>query len=175
MSIRSICDKVHCNVSAISYHFGSKEELYQSCLKEEGQNVMAIINSVLTTPENKADFKAKLKLFLDQFFEHSYMNREAILIISKDVNSKSAMDSVHTIFNQIPEAITAFLREAQEKDIIRKDIEVEFLCNYLTNPIFMQVLFAEVSKSFKQKNMADPQARHDFVAQHIDILTAGIF
>lgn len=136
---------------------------------------MAIINSVLTTPENKADFKAKLKLFLDQFFEHSYMNREAILIISKDVNSKSAMDSVHTIFNQIPESITAFLREAQERDIIRKDIEVEFLCNYLTNPVFMQVLFAEVSKSFKQKNMADPQARHDFVAQHIDILTSGIF
>lgn len=161
-------------MSAISYHYGSKEELYHACLKEEGKNVLALIQSILTPPEDKADFKAKLKLFMDQFFEQSFNNRETILIISKDAGSRSAMESVENIFNEIPLAIGSFLEAAQKKGIIRKELDVGFICGNLMDPIFMQVLFADLPKSIKRKDIADPKVRHEFVCQQLDILTRGI-
>lgn len=175
VSIRNICDKVNCNVSAISYHFGSKGELYHACLKEEGKSVMVLIQSVLTDPEDQADFKAKLKLFIDQFFEHSYNNREAILIISKDAGSKSTMKHVENIFNEIPLGITAFLEAAQKKGIIREDLDVGLVCSSILDPIFMKVLFADLPKNIKRKDINDPVVRHEFVCQQADILTRGLF
>lgn len=166
---------MNCNVSAISYHFGSKEELYRSCLKEEGQSLIALVQSILIAPENQADFKAKLKLYLSQFFDHAMLNRDSILIVSKDANSKSAMETVHTIFSKIPESITAFLQEAQAKEIIRKEIDIQSLCHMITSPIFMQVLFADQTRLYKQKDLAVAQFRHQFVDQQVEILTNGIF
>src|SRR5690606_8340540 len=116
-----------CNVSAISYHFGGKDELYQACLKDDGLNIIQIMETILTPPTSLEDFKAKLCLFLNQHFDNSYNNRELILIISKDVSSKNAMDSINKIFHKIPETIENFFKTAQNAGIIRKDLDVSML------------------------------------------------
>lgn len=103
------------------------------------------------------------------------LNRDSILIVSKDATSKSAMETVQTIFSKIPESITSFLQEAQEKEIIRKEIDIHSLCQMLTSPIFMQVLFADQSRLYKQKDLAVAQFRYQFVDQQVEILINGIF
>lgn len=174
-SIRSICEKATCNVSAISYHFGSKEELYRECLKEDGAQIVNLVQSVLTSPENEADLKVKLKLFMNKFFEYSVENRELILIISRDVNSKMAMDTLNNVCSQFPEILSAFFKEAQDKGILRKDIDPQILGEFIVQPIFMQVLFAESNKNYKQRNVAEPAFRQHLVDQQLLILFNNIF
>jgi AcrR family transcriptional regulator len=158
-------------VSAISYHFGGKEELYQACLKAD-LNILHIMETILTPPTSLEDFKAKLCLFLNQHFDSSYNNRELILILSKDVNSKNAIDSINKIFHKIPETIEGFFKSAQNLGIIRKELNVSMLCDQILSPVFMQVLFLE--RISKQKNVADPQYRRQFVEQQITSLMKGI-
>ncbi len=173
VSIRTICEKIPCNVSAISYHFGSKEGLYSECFRLEGHDLQAIIATVLTDPENQADFKTKLSLFLNQFFEHSFKNRETILIIGKDVGSKSAMESMEKIFKVIPDGITRFLQIAQDRHILNKNLNINFMCSYLIDPLFMQILFLEQSKP--KRNFSDSHVRQDFIEQLLAIFFRGVF
>lgn len=160
-------------MSAISYHFGSKEGLYRECFQEEGQDLLTIVKMTLTPPENKVDFKTRLSTFLNQYFDHSFKNRETILLLGKDVGSKSAMESIEKLFNEIPDGIIRFLISAQDKKIIRADLNLDYLCSFLLDPIFMQVLFADHTKL--KKAFSDPQVRKDFVDQHLSVFFNSIF
>lgn len=175
VSIRTICDKADCNVSAISYHFGSKEELYRACLSEDGMNILQLMKNFLTPAASKEDFEMKLRLFLNQFFSYSMNDRDLILMISKDVNSKLAMESIHKIFHKIPETMITFVKDAQDRGIVRRDICPDVFSDLVTQPLFMNVLFAESARHLKQKNVADPAFRASFIDQQIRILLETIF
>lgn len=162
-------------MSAISYHFGSKEELYRACLCEEGSNVIQMMEQILLPVEGKEDFKAKLRLFLLQLFEHNANNKEVIHMVSKDVSSKLAVESLHKIFQRVPEKLTEFFQDAIDKGIVRKDLDPTVLGDIITNPLFTQTLFSDVSRFGRHKNVADPAYRSHFVDQQLSLLFESIF
>ncbi len=173
VSTRAICEKASCNISAISYHFGSKEELYRACLTEDGSNIIQLMNTILSSIEDEADFKAKLRIFMIQMFDYFMNNRDLILMISKDVNSRLAMESIHKIFNKIPDKLTGFFKEAIEKGILRKDIDPETLGQLIINPLFMQTLFSE--KPSKNRILSDANERNSFIEQQLLVFFQSIF
>ena len=175
VSTRLICDKAKCNVSAISYHFGSKEELYRACLKTDGVNIMTLMKNVLSPATDLADLKAKLRLFLAQFYDYSVQNKELIHIISRDISSKSTYDTIHTVFQEFPETFTVFLADAQAKNILNKELDPRFLSKMVTNQVFMQVLFSDHSKSYFNQDISDPKYREFLIDQQLRVLFKGIF
>jgi AcrR family transcriptional regulator len=175
VSIRAISDKATCNVSAISYHFGNKEELYRACLKEEGMNIMTLFKSILLPPVDRADLEAKLRLFLGQFYEYSLNNRELILILAKDISSKITHECMQSNFDHIPSTITIFFKQAQDKGIIRASLDSGTIAELLCNSVFMNVLFADFNKTYKKKNLADSTYRQELIEKQISILRSGLF
>lgn len=174
VSIRSICEKADCNVSAISYHFGSKEELYRACLCGDGLNVIQLMDQILLPVEGKDDFKAKLRLFLLQLFEHNVQNKEVIHMISKDVSSKLAIESLHKIFHRIPEKLTEFFQTAIDRGVVRSDLDPKVLGDIITQPLFIQTLFSEASKFGGHKNVSDPTYRAHFIDQLLSLIFESI-
>ena len=174
VSTRLICEKAVCNISAISYHFGSKEELYHACLSDQGSNFLQLTESILLTPENEADFKVRLKCFMSQFFDHSIKNRELILMISKDANSKFAMESLHKIFQVIPEKLTFFFQKSIEQGLIRSDVDPSILCDQIINAYFVQTLFAETNQTFKKTSALDSSYRARFIEQQLKTIIDGV-
>jgi AcrR family transcriptional regulator len=175
VSTRLICDKAKCNVSAISYHFGSKEELYRACLKMDGTNILTMMKNVLSPATDVHDLKAKLRLFLAQFYEYSVQNKELIHIISRDVSSRSTYETIHTVFQEFPETFTVFLADAQTKSIINKELDPRVLSKMVTNQVFMQVLFSDLSKSYFNQDIADSAFRDFLIDQQLRVLFKGIF
>ena len=135
--------------------------------------MLALIKTVLTAPENETDLKNKLEKFLIQFFDHCYKNRETILIIGKDVGSKSAMDSIEKIFNEIPCGIISFLQIAQDRKFIRTDLNIAYICSFLIDPLFMQILFLDHEKP--KRNFSDPDVRKDFIRQQLSLIFSSLF
>lgn len=159
-------------MSAISYHFGGKDELYKACLSEEGSNILHFMETILTEPLGLDDFKAKLRLYMIHHFEHAVKNRELILMISRDVSSKAAMVNVHKIFRNVPDRMNSFFEEAQKKGFIKPTVKTDYLGDYFLGPIFMQVLFAE--NLIEPKDVYSPQFREQFVTELIENFLNGI-
>ncbi len=159
-------------MSAISYHFGSKDELYRACLREEGMSLLHLMERILTPPTSKEDFKLKLSLFLNEYFANTVRKRDLILIVSKDVNSKNAMGSINDIFQKIPLITNEFFLAAQKNGIISESLETTLLGDLFLNPLFMQVLFAD---RFVHKNdVTSPEFQKKYVSQQIDVILNGL-
>lgn len=131
------------------------------------------MNTILSSIEDEADFKAKLRIFMIQMFDYFMNNRDLILMISKDVNSRLAMESIHKIFNKIPDKLTGFFKEAIEKGILRKDIDPVTLGQLIINPLFMQTLFSE--KPSKNRILSDANERNSFIEQQLLVFFQSIF
>lgn len=174
VSIRSICDKASCNVSAISYHFGSKEELYRACLEQDGSYISGLIDRILTPPENAADFKVKLRLFVEQNFEYFVNNRDLVLMISKDATSQMAMNTIHKIFHTIPEKLEAFFQQAIDKKILNPKVNPAILVDLINQPLYMQTLFSDMKRTHKQNSVLDAGYRQNFVEQMLMVIFESI-
>lgn len=171
VSVRTICGQVGCNVSAISYYFGSKEELFQATVMAGAEARIKSAELILTTPENPDDFKAKLKIFLNQFFDNSCENSCLIQIISRDMKIIMGNENVQAYFKKIPETIERFFASAQESNIISKDFDPQVLVDCALSPYFMRVLFSDINKAI---DINDPEVRHRLVDQHIELMCRGI-
>lgn len=170
VSVRTICSQANCNVSAISYYFGSKEELFNATMVAGAERRIKSIQSVLTPPENIEDFKAKLRIFLHQFFENSCENSCTIQIIVRDHKIIAENESVRTYFQIIPSIVAKFFREAQEKGILKKEFDPEILVDLTFSPYFMKILFSDTRLG---THTLDQETRHRMVEQHIEIFCNG--
>lgn len=111
---------------------------------------------------------------MSQFFDHSIKNRELILMISKDANSKFAMESLHKIFQVIPEKLTFFFQKSIEQGLIRSDVDPSILCDQIINAYFVQTLFAETNQAFKKTSALDSSFRARFVEQQLKTIIDGV-
>ncbi|MFA5582845.1 MAG: TetR family transcriptional regulator [Bacteriovoracaceae bacterium] len=170
VSVRAICNKAGCNVSAISYYFGSKEELFHATIIAGAEVKVKAAESILTPPESTEDFKVKLKIFLNQFYDSSIEHTATIRIISRDMKIIKENANVQAYFQKIPEAMTNFFALAQEQNIIRKDFNPRALVDFIISPYFMHVLFSDVNTDFDLK---DPDFRQSLVDQHLELLYKG--
>ena len=170
VSVRTICSQANCNVSAISYYFGSKEELFNATMVAGAEKRIKSIQSILTPPENIEDFKAKMRIFLHQFFENSCENSCTIRIIARDNQLIAENESVRAYFEIIPSTIAQFFREAQKKDILKKEFDPEILVDLTFAPYFMKILFADTRLGNCQ---LDQETRHRMVEQHLEIFCNG--
>lgn len=171
VSVRTICGKVGCNVSAISYYFGSKEELFQATVMAGAEARIKSAELILTAPESPEDLKAKLKIFLNQFFDNSSGNSCLVRIISRDMNIIAGNANVQAYFKKIPEIIERFFASAQESGIVSKDFDPQVLVDCVLSPYFMRVLFSDVNTVV---DINDPEVRHHLVDQHIELICRGI-
>lgn len=171
VSVRTICGQVGCNVSAISYYFGSKEELFQATVMAGAEARIRSAETILTPPESADDFKAKLKIFVGQFFDNSCENSCLIRIISRDMKIIAGNENVHAYFKKIPEIMEAFFINAQQSKIISQDFAPQVLVDTLLSPYFMRVLFADVNKGI---DIHDPKVRQQLVDQHMELVCRGI-
>src|SRR5690606_5092705 len=152
VSVRAICSKANCNVSAISYYFGSKEELFHATVMAGAEARIKATESILTAPESVEDFKVKLKIFLNQFYDSSIENTSIIRIISRDMKIIKENANVQAYFKKIPETVANFFALAQERSIIKKDLNPRALVDFIISPYFMHVLFSDVSTDFDLKD-----------------------
>lgn len=170
VSVRTICNQAGCNVSAISYYFGSKEELFHCTLVDDTQRRIKNAQGILTAPENAEDFKTKLKMFLTNFFEDSCENSCTIRIIARDMKIITGNENVHAYFKKIPDTLALFFKQAQDKNILKSHFDPRSLVDFALSPYFIHVLFSSTKHYF---DINDAQMRQKFVDQHLSLICDG--
>jgi len=128
------------------------------------------LDGILVPADDLSDFKVKLRLFMQQFFGYLVSNRELILIVSRDVSSKHALDAISSISEKIPQKIVAFFSDAKKKKIIKDDIDPVVLSDIIVQPYFLLTLFSDLQKNLHQKDVTDPSFRSRYIDQQLGLL-----
>lgn len=118
-SIRDIAGEAKLNSSLISYYFNGKEGLYQECIRNIGEGRLKATQELLQPPENKQDFRVRLKMFLENMFSLFFEDRDAGLIIIREYDrAHSPAEKVfQESFLKVFDLIVLFFKAAQKREI----------------------------------------------------------
>lgn len=84
VGIRSICEDSGCNVSAISYYFGGKDELYKTCLISKMSLIHKLAQEHLTVSSEKQIYGRNLKSFCIEFKKLISANYDFLELLQKE-------------------------------------------------------------------------------------------
>jgi AcrR family transcriptional regulator len=120
-SVHDIARDAGVNVSLVSYHFGSKEGLFKSCLERAGIDRLEIAQRILDCePTSIEEIKIRLEMFIDEMLLDGVKNPEICAILHRDLHSEFHLieDIFKKTFLKTFELLAAFLTAAKKKRIL---------------------------------------------------------
>lgn len=149
VSIRQIAEKSNCNMGSISYHFGGKEGLYRACLFSFDMSEVDEILLDLTDPKDSSGITQKLKHFIIKMGNFCLTNRNALCMLARERHTQTAFSAEisHKFYHPVFDRLTEFLQMAQERNLIRKDLNISFFVRNMLVIIKGETLFYENADS----------------------------
>lgn len=137
-SVRALTREAGANLGAITYHFESKETLYQAVLEKVLGPVRDGIQELAGTP---IPAPARLELFVRVMFHYQrerndlpqFMAREIVL---GDNPSPQALETVGTVVG----ALSKIMREGQEEGTLVQGDPVLMALTLLSQPIYLSLM-----------------------------------
>lgn len=130
-STRDIAKLAGVNISLISYHFQGKEGLYRSCVEVLSSRGTETVERVLKKPTSLEDFKTRLHIFIEEFFQLHLSNPDNSCIVMREVCSTAphpvVMDVFKSKFVGIFGKLIEFLNYAQKQKYVAADIDTDIL------------------------------------------------
>jgi AcrR family transcriptional regulator len=175
-SVRDIAREAGTNICMISYHFGGKEGLYRACLKEFGEYRLNLTRGMLEAPASLAEFKVRIKLFLQALVESNSARPEFSQIIGKEIDAglPVAADIFEMTFLEVTQNLLKFFRSGQEAGIVRKDVDPMFIANILYGTVAHLSRFHTVSKKYFKFSLAEQKNREKLVDALVETLMGGV-
>ena len=126
-SVRNLAEEAEANVSAISYHFEGKEGLYRAILEPAAERANRVAEQTLKKPTSTADFRARLKLFIEQFMRMHLDDPEIGEIVLRDFPGSNpvAHDVFVKSFLPLGNALRVYLESAQKAKVIHPNFDAE--------------------------------------------------
>lgn len=124
-TVRELANKAGVNISLVSYHFEGKAGLYRACLKEFHGRRLTTAISVLHPPESHQELHIRLGIFIDQILDSVVEEPGLTMMLHREfeTGSSQGLEMFREIFKPMHTALSTFLKSAQKKKLIRKDID----------------------------------------------------
>jgi AcrR family transcriptional regulator len=160
----------------ISYHFGGKEGLYRACLQDLGESRVKMTRGLLASPTSLAEFKVRLRLFLQALVDSNAERPEFSQIIGKEIEAglPVASDIFQMTFLEVTQNLLRFFRDAQKAGLVREDRDPIFIANIIYGTIAHLTRFDMVSKKYFNYSIVEPQNREKLVDTLIETLMSGV-
>ena len=177
VSVRDICREAETNSNSVNYHFGSKQGLFESILKQFGEDMLASAKRVLASPPRDAvEFRTRLLIFMEEILSTLLDNRDLLMIVHTEFLQEMPHcdDSVGEAFMAYPLFVMDYFTKAKEAGIVKENVDVEILGSLIMKPTFMSVMTCKTEKKLNEKSVENHEYRQFWIEQNIDILLGGI-
>lgn len=171
VSIREICEDAHANSSLISFHFGGKESLLETIFNQEMEiSKFQYMEKILSTPESHADLKLKISLFLEAYIDFYLTNQEVVSLYFEELerDHNLAKDIFSQTFGIIWNRLIAFLKEAQDCEILSPEIDASILAFQIMGPFFCLIRSKSTNYRNSQVTLEDQSFRSALIKQVVD-------
>lgn len=134
VSIREIAEHANVHFASIRYHFGSKEDLYSSCISKHGESRLISAQHFLNPePKTISDMKLQLTQAIEDVFRiHSENPFLTKLLLQEIESSDQQSDAVlKKTMVAMSETYALFFKICQEKNFLDKTLSPIFLTQSL--------------------------------------------
>lgn len=175
-TVKEICDRANANISLISYHFQGKEGLFCSVLEEFGKERLRDAERILTPPDSVEDFRAKLRLWMQQFLQcHVDEDNVCSILHRENVMDHDFMrDIFQNTFLKAFESVVKFFEHAKKKGIARKEVDPIAAATLLFGSLIHVGRNQKAQKAWMNTSIADEKYRNHITDQILDILLNGV-
>lgn len=140
VSMRDISRLAECNVSAINYHYQSKEALYHLCLYKNWDDFSYILNQTLQDVSSYSEFCDKIRYAIYHSLNHLVNNPHKFQLISRELyeSSLSIEDGPLAEMEKIVTSLENFVKKAQEKKFIQQKLDPRFIASFILETCFIR-------------------------------------
>ena len=176
-SVREICSRAGASANAITYHFGSKEELYQQILDSFASLQLEHAKAVLSAePRSQQEFVIRLEVFFEQLLDVYLENRQTLLIFFREFEQllPHGDDGVIGEMLKTSFAIAEFIKRAMDLGFVRADADPDIVAGLLIDRLANQARFVDAHESFFNASTLDSGYRAHWVRATLRIVFDGI-
>lgn len=175
-SIRELAESAGVNVAAINYHFGSKQGLFETLVKDFTQRQLGMVVSVLEPPETREEFRVRISMFMKHFLLLANNEHQCFRMLNRNMETFANMDpqGFQATFGEIHERFLKFAEQAQRSQIIQSHIDVEILCHILFGSLIELVRGEELRKAFQKKSITDSAFCELYIKTFVDGFLNGV-
>lgn len=133
VSVREIADEAGIHFGLIRYHYGSKEGLYRACIERYGRERLQSALRFLEPAKTQEEFRVKLKFVIDDVLELQMKDPALTKIVLREVEAEHpiADEILKKTMITMAKAFIKFFKDAQERDLVRKDLDPMLLTHTL--------------------------------------------
>jgi AcrR family transcriptional regulator len=174
-SVKDISDSAGLNVSLISYHFGSKEGLYRSCLENFGQARLAVAQRVLQPPQSVEEFVIRLKMFMDELFNCHLENPEITKILHREcsLDMPITQDVFKKTFLKVHDTLVGFFESAQKSGLLIPNVNAQIVAAHFFGGTIQFAQKDAIAEKFYGLTLKDPKFRAEVIEHIIQYCTQG--
>ena len=167
-SIRDIATEANVNSSMISYYFSGKEGLYKDCLREIGESRLSFAKEILKPTGDRAEFKIKLKMFIENMFSLYLEDRDAGLIIVREYDRQNspAEKVFRETFLKMFELLEVFFKKAQSSGVISKSKDPFILSSLFFGSLSSQMRLDHIKEKAFARSLKNKKEQQK-VTEHI--------
>ena len=170
VSVRDICKASEISVTAISNHFGGKEELLAAVLDQVNTKIYEPPLRVLAGGCNSApEFEVKLKLFFKETLRVMLDNQNIVQVAVREIDRSKFLLKLQPYQNEV----IKFLSQAQKKGFVSHKIDIEMLSGIFIDRTLVQVLYKDNIQQFFNISIDDDGYRERWVTSTIDFFLYG--
>ncbi len=134
-SVRSITSAAGANLGAITYHFGSKQALYEAVLESVLSPLMARVERATAEGQTPAD---KIRLVLDAFFAHLSEHPDTPqLMIQELAAGREPPPPVARLIQTVARYVSGAIREGQQAGDFREGDPLLMTISMIAQPIHL--------------------------------------
>jgi AcrR family transcriptional regulator len=170
-SVRAITREAGANLGAVTYHFGSKRDLYAAVLEHGLRPIAARIQSVVRSEGTALDrLLAVVAAYFDHFEEHPDLPH---LLLQEVAAGKQPPPVVLDIVRTLKESIARLQVEGTQDGSVRPGHPVLTALSVVSQPIYM-ALVAPLLRTLGPIDLAEPATRKAALEHTLAFVRAGL-
>lgn len=176
-SVRDICEQAGASTNAITYHFGSKEELYRAVLNRFADTQLAVAERSLSAEiESREEFAVRLEVFFSQILDAYLENRDVVRIVTREFEQLVPMGEEGPVFEMLKtsRSIAAYIGRAMEMGLVRPDVDPDIVAGLLLDRVINQARFIDAHDRFFGVSTRDETYREHWLRSTLQLVFHGI-